>query len=126
MVNCFKLLMNKDLFQRIYIDITYCQESNQAPLYELYDEFSQRIGRLPELTGDTIFFENKLRSRQYVCKYLFYSAILTFSYFQGVVERAVELGLLQDPEFDLTPLFLEKRPAAARPHPAASPRALEQ
>ena len=126
MVRCFKLLMNKDLLQRIYLDIMYCQDSNQAPLYELYDEFSWRIGKLPELTDDTILFENKLRSRQYVCKYFFYSAILTFSYFQGVVERAVELGFLQDAEFDLTPLFLAKGPTAALPHQVASPRALRQ
>ena len=63
MVRCFKLLMNKDLFKRIYLDIMYCQDTYQAPLYDLYDEFSQRIGRLPALTGDAILFENRLRSR---------------------------------------------------------------
>ena len=44
MVNCFKLLMNKDLFTRIYLDMKYCQDSNQVSLCELYANSPKESG----------------------------------------------------------------------------------
>lgn len=115
LVKCFKLLINRDLFERIYIDIKYCQDSDIEPLYDLYDEFSERVGRLPALSDEMVLFDKRLRPKKYWCKYFFYSAMLAFCYFQGVVERAVEVGYLKKVEFDLTPINRKPKTSVATP-----------
>ena len=104
-VYCFKFIINRDLFEKIFIDIKYCQDKDIEPLYDLYYEFSEKVGKLPALSENMILFDNKYNSRKYWCKYIFYSSLLSFRYYQGVVERAVELGLLKNVELDLTPII---------------------
>ncbi|MHB8067656.1 MAG: glycosyltransferase family 2 protein [Desulfobaccales bacterium] len=104
-VLCFKYLINRDLFERMYIDIKHCQDTEIDPLYELYYEFSEKVGKLPALSDNMVLFDNKYHSQKYWCKYIFYSSLLSFYYYQGILERAVELGLLNKTELDLTPII---------------------
>jgi glycosyltransferase involved in cell wall biosynthesis len=103
-IYCFRFLINNDLFKRIFIDIKYCEDKDIDPLYDLYDEFSEKVFKLPKLHEENNFINNKSSSRKYWYKYVFYGALLTFYYYQGVVERAVEVGLLKKHKFDLTPI----------------------
>jgi len=103
----FKYLLNRDLFERIYVEIKYCQDSDVEPLYELYDEFSQKVAALPPLQDDSKSPDMQSHSQQYWCKYLYFSAILTFFYAQGLVERALEMGLINNVAFDLSPISIK-------------------
>lgn len=95
---CKAYVTNRVLMQRILQEIYYCRDREVEPLYDLYEEFSDTINPLPPLRDTT-------KPKAYWCKYLYFSAILSFCYNQGLAERAVELGLWRENGLDLTPLF---------------------
>lgn len=101
---CFKFLLNRNLFERIYAEAKYCQDNDIEPLYELYDDFSQMVAELPPLSDKTVLTGDEHHSKRYWCKYFYYSSFLSFCYSQGLVEKAVEAGLIRDVQFDLTPI----------------------
>lgn len=105
----FKYLLNRNLFERIFAEVKYCQDKDIEPLYELYDEFSQTVAELPPLSDKTILIGDQYHSKKYWCKYFYYSAFLSFCYCQGLVEKAVETGLITDVQFDLTPIQTENQ-----------------
>jgi GT2 family glycosyltransferase len=96
--SCQAYLSNRALLHRILQEIYYCQDREVEPLHDLYEEFSAAIAPLPPL-------KNTVKPTAYWCKYLFYNAILSFFYNQGIAERAVKLGLWRENGLDLTPLF---------------------
>ncbi len=94
---CRGYVTHRALMERILQEIYYCQDREVEPLPDLYEEFSKTIDPLPPLRDTT-------KPKAYWCKYLFFSAILAFSYNQGLAARAVELGLWRENNLDLTPL----------------------
>ncbi len=106
-VYCFKYLIHRDLFERIFVEIKYCQDKDIEPLYELYDEFSKTVAELPPLSDNMKLIDGQYNSKKYWCKYFYYSSFLSFCYSQGLVEKAVESGLIDNVGFDLTPFQIE-------------------
>ncbi|MEW6387547.1 MAG: glycosyltransferase family A protein [Thermodesulfobacteriota bacterium] len=101
--NALTFLLNRDLFSRILQEIDYFQERSVEPIEDLYNEFSIKIMSLPPLS------EDMPKSKAYWCKYTYYSAYLTFCYYLGLAERAMELGLLKKDAVDVSPLVLEEK-----------------
>ena len=96
-----RVLRKRLLFERILREILFCQDRETDLVMDMYYEYSGEIEALPPLEGV------RAATRRSYCLLLYYSAILTYCYLQGLAERAGELGLLAVGNLNLAPLKVE-------------------